>query len=110
MDVRGAMFTAFDELLIEFVEYGCGELFGDGKTLSLDDLVLGVHGNINGIMIRMSIGPSLKLAQTIGERIAVAAEIEVLYMEDLKAGLIHLAAGVVRRSTKIHVIPTLHFC
>src|ERR1700722_18072188 len=58
-----------DEFLIEPVEYGGGELFGDGKTVSLDHLVLGVHGHVDGIMVRMQVGPCFELPQTIGKRV-----------------------------------------
>ena len=44
----------------------------------------------------MGVGPAAQLAEAARERRAVAAEVEVLHVQDLEAGRLHLALGVVR--------------
>src|ERR1700744_2121340 len=85
------------DLFVEAIEYFSGELLGEGKARRFYLGVLCIHRDVDGIMIRVSIRPGLQLAQTTGKRRAVAAEVEVLYMKDLEAGLAHFARGIIGR-------------
>src|SRR6202012_6059575 len=83
----------FDQRLIELVEVVARKLFGPGQAG--DAVVLCVHGDEYGGMPLVCVGPGFQLAQAGGQRKTAAAEVDVLDVHDLEAGLQHLSFRVV---------------